>query len=123
MDNFFNLQFVLFYLRFVCYTKMKKKKMIGSTDCCYDGRCVLISSSDLLNSIPIKKYFNGDDLVSNRLSFFSPMSLSKRKSPEHRRVFTNITDDEVSLKGTEELRLNLALVIPKTQRILIRCYE
>ena len=41
------------------------------------------------------------------------MSLSKRKSPEHRRVFTNITDDEVSLKGTEELRLNLALVIPK----------
>ena len=58
------------------------------------------------------------------------MSLSKRKSPEHRTVFTNITDDEVSLKGTEELRLNLALtiinyimVIPKTQRTLIRGYE
>lgn len=58
------------------------------------------------------------------------MSLSKRKSPEHRTVFTNITDDEVSLKGTEELRLNLALtiinyimVIPTTQRTLIRGYE
>ena len=58
------------------------------------------------------------------------MSLSKRKSPEHRTVFTNITDDEVSLKGTKELRLNLALtiinyimVIPTTQRTLIRGYE